>query len=180
MRNLAVIGLLFSSPSLCFGQSLPPISQLLPQVSVEPPAIIDATDPASRQTARRPAGPFNVRNNSRYDVRDLELRCSYVAGDKILGQHAITIHETFRAGSRRRTAPRMLPPVPAQVRTVKCGAKDGVVVAVGSVDPCPDCPDAALSIPTCDCDLSEPVRFDPGNEGSSGTVRRVRGTARPH
>jgi len=161
MRSLVLAGILAGSISSCLGQDLPPISQMLPRVTVEPSGVVERVDPASKEPVRRLSGPFEVTNNSSYDLKDLQIRCLYLAPNgTIIGSHAVTAYETFTAGRRQATSAQVLPPAPEQARSVHCVATGGVVVALGRprLESCPDCRDLAQRIRTCDCDLSTPFR----------------------
>jgi hypothetical protein len=178
MRSLVLAGILTGSISPCLGQELPPISQMLPRVTVEPSGVIESVDPASRENVRRLSGPFDVSNNSSYDLKDLQIRCLYLAPNgTIIGSHAVTAYETFRAGSRQATSALVLPPAPEQARSVHCVASGGVVVALGRprLESCPDCRDLAQRVRTCDCDLSEALHAVRADQRNIVPVRRARG-----
>ena len=181
MRSWLIIGMLALAIAPGVAQTLPPISQLLPQVGVEAPPVEEITDSASKETTKRLSGAFGIRNNSRYDLKDLEVRCSYIApSGTIIGNYTVTVYEIFKATTRQTSASLTLPAAPAQVKTANCAATGGIVVAVGAPqpDPCPDCPDAAERYRTCDCDLAELLEADSRNPRYLRPVRRARTGAR--
>ena len=164
----------FTVPSLA--QGLPPITGMLPQVAVEAPELEEIVDPVSKEKLKRLSGPFSIRNGSRYDLKDLNIRCDFVApSGTIIGNQSVTIYEIFRSSGRQSTGALTLPAAPPQARTVNCTATGGAVVAIGAPppDPCPDCPNLAQLFRTCDCDLAELLESDPQNPQYLIPVRRV-------
>src|SRR5436309_3311258 len=105
MRRFVLAGVLAWSIAPCSAQTLPSIAQLLPQVSVEPPLFTEIIDATTKDTTKRLLGPFTIRNNSRYDLKDLEINCSYIApSETIIGNHTVKIFEIFKASTRQNTA----------------------------------------------------------------------------
>src|SRR5262245_10858722 len=105
MRSLVIAGALACSIAPCLAQTPPPVGQLLPQITVEAPSIVEVTDPLSKKRTRQLTGTFTVRNSSRYDLQELEINCAYVApGGTVVGNHSVKVYETFKAYTRQATA----------------------------------------------------------------------------